>query len=74
VMQAVGIGSISSRGQMVSNMSTSSSLLAGVDQELAYCRYRGCLLLPLQSSSLTQSASSGLGSSDGRSSCVYVKE
>jgi hypothetical protein len=40
VMQAVGIGSISSKGQMVSNMSTSSSsLLAAVDQELANCRY-----------------------------------
>ena len=32
------------------------------------------LLSPLQSSSLTQSASSGLGSSDSRFSFVYVKE
>ena len=39
-MQAVGMGSISSTGQMVSNMSPmSSSLLATVDQELANCRY-----------------------------------
>jgi hypothetical protein len=40
VMQAVGMRSISSMGQMVSNMSmSSSSLLAAVDQELANCRY-----------------------------------
>ena len=40
VMQAIGMGSTSSTGQMVSNMSTSSSsLLAAVDQELANCRY-----------------------------------
>merc|ERR1719318_1235433 len=40
VMQAVGIGTISSTGELVSNMSTSSSsLLAAVDQELANCRY-----------------------------------
>jgi hypothetical protein len=40
VMQAVGMRSISSMGQMVSNMSMStSSLLAAVDQELANCRY-----------------------------------
>jgi hypothetical protein len=39
-MQAVGMGSISGTEQMVSNMSTSSSsLLAAVDQELANCRY-----------------------------------
>ena len=39
-MQAVGMRSISSMGQMVSNMSMStSSLLAAVDQELANCRY-----------------------------------
>ena len=40
VMQAVGMRSISSMGQMVSNMSmSSSSLLAAVDQELANRRY-----------------------------------
>ena len=40
MMQAVGMGSISSTGQMVSNMSTiSSSLLAAVDQGVSNCRY-----------------------------------
>merc|ERR1719318_717459 len=40
VMQPVGMGTISSTGELVSNMSTSSSsLLAAVDQELANCRY-----------------------------------
>ena len=40
VMQAVDMGSISRTGQMVSNMSTSSSsLLAAIDQELVNCRY-----------------------------------